>query len=74
MISINAYNSITDVLPPFGGYERFNNLRLGEDYLPIWLQKVHIQIQLIDIYFLLYILMLVIILNRQVTILIILEN
>ncbi|GAN03652.1 arylsulfatase [Mucor ambiguus] len=35
-----AHNTnITDVLPPFGGYERFNRLRLGEDYLPIWLQK-----------------------------------
>ncbi|CEP14712.1 hypothetical protein [Parasitella parasitica] len=35
-----AHNTnITDVLPPFGGYERFNKLKLGEDYLPIWLQK-----------------------------------
>lgn len=32
--------SITDVSPPYGGYNRFNALKLGEDYLPIWLQKV----------------------------------
>ncbi|KAF7723066.1 hypothetical protein EC973_002400 [Apophysomyces ossiformis] len=31
--------SITDVSPPHGGYDRFNTLQLGEDYLPIWLQK-----------------------------------
>ncbi|KAG1493387.1 hypothetical protein G6F47_009940 [Rhizopus delemar] len=31
--------SITDVSPPYGGYNRFNALKLGEDYLPIWLQK-----------------------------------
>lgn len=26
--------------PPYGGYNRFNTLKLGEDYLPLWLQKV----------------------------------
>ncbi|KAG0164068.1 hypothetical protein DFQ30_010563 [Apophysomyces sp. BC1015] len=30
--------SITDVSPPYGGYDRFNRLHLGDDYLPIWLQ------------------------------------
>ncbi|KAI9483817.1 MAG: alkaline-phosphatase-like protein [Benjaminiella poitrasii] len=35
-----AHNTnITDVSPPYGGYDRFNTLKLGEDYLPIWLQK-----------------------------------
>ncbi|KAG1393280.1 hypothetical protein G6F60_011594 [Rhizopus arrhizus] len=35
-----AHNTnITDVSPPYGGYNRFNSLKLGEDYLPIWLQK-----------------------------------
>ncbi|GAA5799922.1 hypothetical protein HPULCUR_005343 [Helicostylum pulchrum] len=35
-----AHNTnITDVSPPYGGYERFNTLKLGEDYLPVWLQK-----------------------------------
>jgi uncharacterized protein (DUF3820 family) len=27
------------VLSPFGGYDRFNRLKLGEDYLPIWLKN-----------------------------------
>ncbi|KAG1456040.1 hypothetical protein G6F56_006926 [Rhizopus delemar] len=35
-----AHNTnITDVSPPYGGYGRFNTLKLGEDYLPLWLQK-----------------------------------
>lgn len=35
-----AHNTnITDVSPPYGGYNRFNTLGLGENYLPIWLQK-----------------------------------
>ncbi|KAI8883715.1 Arylsulphatase, partial [Backusella circina FSU 941] len=35
-----AHNTnITDVLSPFGGYDRFNHLKLGEDYLPIWLKR-----------------------------------
>ncbi|KAL7309932.1 hypothetical protein PS15m_010749 [Mucor circinelloides] len=35
-----AHNTnITDVSPPYGGYNRFNTLKLGEDYLPLWLQK-----------------------------------
>ncbi|KAG0927918.1 hypothetical protein G6F30_012551 [Rhizopus arrhizus] len=35
-----AHNTnITDVSPPYGGYNRFNSLKLGEDYLPIWLQN-----------------------------------
>lgn len=33
------FNSITDVSPPYGGYNRFNTLKLGEDYLPLWLQQ-----------------------------------
>lgn len=32
--------SITDVMLPYGGYDRFNDLKLGNDYLPIWMQKV----------------------------------
>ncbi|KAI9271333.1 arylsulfatase [Sporodiniella umbellata] len=31
--------NITDVSPPYGGYNRFNGLKLGEDYLPLWLQN-----------------------------------
>ncbi|KAI9277062.1 alkaline-phosphatase-like protein [Phascolomyces articulosus] len=31
--------SITDVSPPHGGYEKFNRLGLGDDYLPLWLKK-----------------------------------
>lgn len=35
-----AHNTnITDVLPPYGGYDRFNKLKLGENYLPLWLQQ-----------------------------------
>ncbi|KAI9246960.1 alkaline-phosphatase-like protein [Phascolomyces articulosus] len=35
-----AHNTnITDVGMPYGGYERYNELQLGEDYLPIWMQK-----------------------------------
>ncbi|KAI7896354.1 alkaline-phosphatase-like protein [Mucor mucedo] len=35
-----AHNTnITDVSPPYGGYNRFNTLKLGDDYLPLWLQK-----------------------------------
>jgi arylsulfatase A-like enzyme len=26
-------------MPPYGGYDRFNRLKLGEDYLPIWLKN-----------------------------------
>ncbi|KAI7849320.1 alkaline-phosphatase-like protein [Circinella umbellata] len=35
-----AHNTnITDVSPPHGGYEKFNRLGLGDDYLPLWLKK-----------------------------------
>ncbi|KAI8330816.1 alkaline-phosphatase-like protein [Choanephora cucurbitarum] len=35
-----AHNTnITSVSPPHGGYDKFNTLKLGEDYLPLWLQK-----------------------------------
>ncbi|ORE04925.1 arylsulfatase [Rhizopus microsporus var. microsporus] len=35
-----AHNTnITDVSVPYGGYGRFNELKLGDDYLPLWLQK-----------------------------------
>ncbi|KAG2175458.1 hypothetical protein INT43_001105 [Umbelopsis isabellina] len=34
-----AHNTnITHVMEPYGGYDRFNALGLGEDYLPLWLQ------------------------------------
>jgi N-acetylglucosamine-6-sulfatase len=35
-----AHNTnITHVMEPYGGYDRFNALGLGEDYLPLWLQE-----------------------------------
>ncbi|CAO3661658.1 unnamed protein product [Umbelopsis ramanniana] len=35
-----AHNTnITHVMEPYGGYDRFNRLKLGESYLPIWLQE-----------------------------------
>ncbi|KAI8367634.1 arylsulfatase [Radiomyces spectabilis] len=35
-----AHNTnITSVNAPYGGYDRFNELKLGEDYFPIWMQK-----------------------------------
>lgn len=35
-------NSITDVNAPYGGYGRFVELGLHEDYLPLWLQRVRL--------------------------------
>lgn len=32
--------SITDVNAPYGGYDRFVELGLHKDYLPLWLQRV----------------------------------
>ncbi|KAI8073302.1 alkaline-phosphatase-like protein [Gongronella butleri] len=35
-----AHNTnITHVMPPFGGYERFNKIGLGEENLPVWMQR-----------------------------------
>ncbi|CAO3646979.1 unnamed protein product [Cunninghamella echinulata] len=31
--------NITDVSPPYGGYTRFNKLKLGESTLPVWMQQ-----------------------------------
>ncbi|KAI8978063.1 alkaline-phosphatase-like protein, partial [Pilobolus umbonatus] len=31
--------SVTHVLPPYGGYDRYNSLHLGDDNFPVWLQQ-----------------------------------